>query len=178
MAVRKFWVAVVMTMLSLACSNGGLSDYLEQAEPIFEEHGDEYALVSDALDVLIACTDYPATTECSATDLLDASDRYVAALDRYERVASVYMEKWVAELRPPDEALRFHELTYELFQLRRTAFYTTRFRMEQVMEYPSLAYEETYVATFSADMQRSIEQLDRSDRLVIRVLAEARKLGL
>ncbi len=85
----------------------------------------------------------------------------------------MHIDKWVLELQPPDEALPFHELTLELFQLRRAAFYTMRSQTKDLMEDPSLAIEATYIA----DLERVADQFDRADRLLIRILAEARKLG-
>ena len=159
--------ALLALMVLTACSNDKLSDYLEQMNPIFQAHNDEFALAGDAFDDLIACA-----TTLGELVLTDCGADFVVALDRYERAVSVHVDKWVLELQPPDEALLFHELTLELFQLRRAAFYTLRSRTKDLMEDLSLAIEATYIA----DLERAADQFDRADRLLIRILAEARKL--
>ena len=105
--------ALLVLMVLTACSNDRLSDYSEQMNPIFQAHSDEFALADDALDDVMACA--PTLNELVFTD---CGTDFVVALDRYERAASVHIDKWVFELQPPDEALLFHELTLELFQLR------------------------------------------------------------
>ena len=160
--------ALLVLMMLTACSNDKLSDYSEQMNPIFQAHSDEFALANDAFDDMIACVrtlDEPVFTDCGAD--------FVVALDRYERAASGHIDKWVLELKPPDETLLFHELTLELFQLRRAAFYTMRSHTKDLMEDPFHALETTYIA----DIEWAADQFDRADRLLIRILAEARKLG-
>ena len=157
--------ALLVLMVLTACSNDRLSDYSEQMNPIFQAHSDEFALADDALDDVMACA--PTLNELVFTD---CGTDFVVALDRYERAASVHIDKWVFELQPPDEALLFHELTLELFQLRRAAYYTTRSQTKDLMEDPSLAIEATYIENF----ERVADQFDRADRLLIRILAEAK----
>ena len=160
--------ALLVLMALTACSNDSLSDYSEQMNPVFQAHSDEFALANTALDNMAACA--PTLGELVLTD---CGADFVAALDRYERAASAHIDRWVLELEPPDEALLFHELTLELFQLRRAAFHTTRSLTEDLMEDPLLAIDTTYVA----GLERVADQFDRADRLLVRILAEARRLG-
>ena len=79
------------------------------------------------------------------------------------------------ELQPPDEALRFHELTHE----HASSFAWVQFNLmravtEVLMEDPSLETMEMS----AGDVERAADLFDRADRLFVRILAEARKLGL
>ena len=74
----------------------------------------------------------------------------------------------------PDEALRFHELTHEQLQLRLGAIQIMRAVTEVLMEDPSLETMEMS----AGDVERAADLFDRADRLFVRILAEARKLGL
>ena len=167
-------IVAVMTVLTVACSNG-LSDYSEQMNPSFQEHLDEYALVDDALDdALDAMGSCLSAANCRIDDFLDNLADLNVALSRYERTAVVYMDKWALELQPPDEALQFHELTFELFQLRLNAMIRFKSWNQDVSASPnSLIFAPTY----RDEMESISEQLGRGDRLFIRILAEARKLG-
>ena len=166
-------IATSMTMLAVACSNS-LSDYSEQMNPIFQEHMDEYALVDDALDDnLDAMANCLSTPRCNLVDLQDDHEDLITAFDRYERIAVVHMDKWVLELKPPDEALEFHELTLELFQLRHNAIVKWKLSAEELFEYPRVVFNQRY----KDDIESIGEQLARADRLLIRILAEARELG-
>ena len=161
---------MVLTLLTLmvltACFNGR-SDYSKQMNPVFQAHIDEYALAYDALDDMIACTPTPIDL------MLDCGADYLLAVERYEKAASEHIDQWVLGLHPPDEALPFHELVLELFQLRQAAYYTTRVQFEEFMRNPSIATDAAYIA----QLERAAGQFDRADRLLIRIYAEARKLG-
>ena len=161
--------ALLALVVLVACSNDRQPDYAEQVDHVMDAHYNEFAIADAAFDGLLACMpqalNEPAFIDCNA-DL-------VVALNRYERVSLVHMEKWVAELQPPDEALRFHELTHEMFQLRLHAFNSMRALSKDLVEDPSLETIEMY----AGDVGRSADQFDRADRLLVRILAEARKLG-
>ena len=156
---------MVMTVLTVACSNG-LSDYSKQMNPILQEHTDEFLFVIDAYNALIACLDSPAMTECSFDD-------FATYLDRYELLARIHLEQWV-ELEPPDEALQFHELVLEVLQLRYHGSRRWKLTIYEFIESPSVLLDEDYLA----ELESIRELLDRADRLVIRILAESRKLNL
>ena len=167
--------ALIALMVLTACSNDRLSDYSEHMNPIFQAHSGEFALANDALDDMLACA--PTVGELMFTD---CGTDFIAALDRYERSTAVHMNTWVLELQPPDEALLFHELTLELFQLRRAAFYTLRSQTKDLMdlmEGPPVRNVAAYVAGMEQTAERAADQFDRADRLLPRILAEARKLG-
>ena len=152
-----------------ACSNDSLSDYSGQVDHVIDAHYNEFAIADAAFDDFLACI----PQALSEPAFMDCSADFVVALDRYERVSLVHMEKWVAELQPPDEALRFHELTHQLFQLRLGAFQIVRAVTEALMEAPSF---ET-IAVYAGEVERAADLFDRADRLFVRILAEARKLG-
>ena len=60
-----------------------------------------------------------------------------------------------------------------MFQLRLHAFNSMRALSKDLVEDPSLETIEMY----TGDVGRSADQFDRADRLLVRILAEARKLG-
>ena len=161
--------ALLALVVLAACSNDSLSDYSDQVDHVMDAHYNEFAIADAAFDDATACMlqafSEPAFMDCSAD--------FVVALDRYERVSLVHMEKWVAELRPPDEALRFHELIHEYFQLRLHAFNSMRTVTGALMEAPSFETIEIY----AGEVERAANLFDRADRLFVRILAEARKLG-
>ena len=160
LAITALLALVVLT----ACSGGSPPDYAEQVGHIMQAHLSEFALANDAL-AACAPTSRDALADCGADVVL--------ALDRYERVSSVHMEKWGAELQPPEEALQFHVLTLELFQLRFAAFHTIRRQVKGLTENPS----KRITPMMTENAAQVADQFFRADRLVVRILAEARKLG-
>ena len=161
--------ALLALVVLAACSSDGLSDYSGQVDHVIDAHYNEYAIADAAFDDFLACI-----PQASEPEFVDCNADLLVALNRYGEVSLVHMEEWVAELRPPDEALRFHELVHEMFQLRLHAFNLMRALTEGLVEDPSLETIETY----TGEVERAADLFDRSDRLVVRILAEARKLGL
>ena len=161
--------ALLALVVLAACSNDGLSDYSDRVDHVMDAHYNELAIAKAAFDDFQACT--PQTLIVA---FVDCNADFAVALNRYERVSLVYMGEWLLELQPPDEALRFHELTHEQLQLRLGAIQIMRAVTEVLMEDPSL---ETLEMS-AGDVERAADLFDRADRLLVRILAEARKLGL
>ena len=163
-------ITALLALVALAaCSGNSLSDYSDQVDHVMDAHYNEFAIADAAFDDFLACM----PQALSEPAFIDCNADFVVALNRYERVSLVHMEKWVADLRPPDEALRFHELTHELFQLRLHAFNSMRALAKALGEDPSFETIEMH----AGEVERSADLFDRADRLFVRILAEARKLG-
>ena len=161
--------ALLALVVLAACSNDGLSDYSDRVDHVMDAHYNEFAIAvavwDDSLACMLQALSEPAFIDCNAD--------FAVALNRYERVSLVYMGEWLLELQPPDEALRFHELVYEMFQLRLRAFNSMRDLVKDSVENPSLETIEMH----SGEVERGADRFDHADRLFVQILAEARKLG-
>ena len=89
--------ALLALVVLAACSNDSLSDYSGQGDHVIDAHYNESAIADAAFDDFLACI----PQALSEPAFMDCSADFVVALDRYERVSLVHMEKWVAELQPP-----------------------------------------------------------------------------
>ena len=162
--------ALLALVVLAACSNDGLSDYSDRMDHVMDAHYNEFTTAGAAFDGFLVCM----RQALGEPEFVDCNADLLVTLNRYGGVSLVHMEEWVAELRPPDEALRFHELVHEMFQLRLHAINLMRALTEGLVEDPSLETIELY----AGEVERAADLFDRADRLFVRILAEARKLGL
>ena len=89
--------ALLALVVLVACSNDRQPDYAEQVDHVMDAHYNEFAIADAAFDDLLACMPQALTEPA----FIDCNADLVVALNRYERVSLVHMEKWVAELQPP-----------------------------------------------------------------------------
>ena len=102
------------------------------------------------------------------TDAIAVLDRLTEALDDVWRKLETVNKEWLV-LHPPSEAKRFHELTFEMMQLRlRTVDQTNH-------AYSMLAASQ--IESSEKALQKANDLDQQAERLFLDILDEARTLG-
>ncbi len=152
----------------LACSNE-LSDYSHKMNPILQAHSDEFAKLyndTDSVsDRLSAASSNTYGRRETTNELMNIAAVLQESLEQYERKSVELLEQWIL-LKVPKDAIRFHELTFEMMQLRYDG--VVLWRNQTILYNPS---DVDFWFSEKAD-----EKFARAERLLIQILAEAREL--
>ena len=158
-------VVLILGILGvLACSNE-LDEYKEQTASIFKEQNDEAAAFMDSLYALGDALSVGAR-EKSVSHIKDVLTEIQRSLDQYMRTTDEHLDRWML-LNPPKDAQLFHELSFEMMQLRIEGAVLLKTEIDAMLW--DLPVDEGAI-------DDAWERFNRSDRLFLRVLAEAREL--
>lgn len=154
-------------LLVVACGEDATDKYKQSMNPVMQQHWDAYGELVTQVDMMYSSLMSGQNTRLGLDDARSSMQELQGYLAKAEPQLVRIATEWTL-MAPPPKAERFHSLTFEMMQLRIKGVQRNRLMLAKFFN----------SGTFDSEAAAEGEALfDESERVWLKILAEAKKLG-